>query len=72
MASRLQPTARKAGTKVTKSNSSVQLLGASLIAAVIMLVYFRAPIFPVALGTIVAVALIERRRRKTAQRDSSS
>jgi hypothetical protein len=57
---------------VTKSNSSVQLLGASLIAAVIMLVYFRAPIFPVALGTIVAVALIERRRRKTAQRDSSS
>lgn len=57
---------------MTKNNSGIQLLGAALIAAIIMLVYFRAPLFPVAVGTIVAVMLIERRRRKMAQRGSTS
>jgi hypothetical protein len=57
---------------MTKSNSGVQLLGACLIAAVIMLVYFRAPLVPVAVGTVVAVILIERRRRKMAQRGPTS
>ena len=50
---------------MTKSNSGVQLLGATLIAAIIMLVYFRAPIVPVAVGAIVAAILIGRRKRKT-------
>jgi len=49
---------------MTRSNSGVQLLGATLIAAIVMLVYFRAPIVPVAVGAIAAVILIGRRKRK--------
>ena len=46
------------------SNSGVQLIGAVAIAAVIMVVYLRAPIFPVALGSAIAAFWIYRRKPK--------
>ncbi len=47
---------------MTMRNSGVQLLGATVIAALVMLFYVRAPVFPVVAGAAIAAYLIYRRK----------